>query len=69
MGAFLCAKEVVPGMETSRRRQHHLHRGNSINLRGNVKNRGLSRQAKAANAASRNRWARLLWPKGIFMSL
>jgi NAD(P)-dependent dehydrogenase (short-subunit alcohol dehydrogenase family) len=67
MGAFLCAKEVVPEME----RQGAgciVFTGATASLRGNVKTAAFA-PAKAAQRSLAESMARHLWPKGIHVAL
>jgi NAD(P)-dependent dehydrogenase (short-subunit alcohol dehydrogenase family) len=67
MGAFLCAKEVVPGMER-RGGGSIIFTGATASLRGNVKTVAFA-PAKAAQRSLAESMARLLWPKGIHVAL
>jgi NAD(P)-dependent dehydrogenase (short-subunit alcohol dehydrogenase family) len=67
MGSFLCAKEVVPGMER-RGGGSIIFTGATASLRGNVKTAAFA-PAKAAQRSLAESMARLLWPKGIHVAL
>jgi NAD(P)-dependent dehydrogenase (short-subunit alcohol dehydrogenase family) len=67
MGAFLCAKEVVPEMKR-RGGGSIIFTGATASLRGNVKTAAFA-PAKAAQRSLAESMARLLWPKGIHVAL
>jgi NAD(P)-dependent dehydrogenase (short-subunit alcohol dehydrogenase family) len=67
MGAFLCAKQVVPGM-ARRGGGSIVFTGATASLRGNVKTAAFA-PAKAAQRSLAESMARLLWPKGIHVAL
>ena len=67
MGAFLCAKQVVPGMER-RGGGSIVFTGATASRRGNVKTAAFA-PAKTAQRSLAESMARLLWPKGIHVAL
>jgi NAD(P)-dependent dehydrogenase (short-subunit alcohol dehydrogenase family) len=67
MGAFLCAKQVVPGMKR-RGGGSIIFTGATASLRGNVKTAAFA-PAKAAQRSLAESMARLLWPEGIHVAL
>jgi NAD(P)-dependent dehydrogenase (short-subunit alcohol dehydrogenase family) len=67
MGAFLCAKQVVPGMK-GRGGGSIIFTGATASLRGNIKTAAFA-PAKAAQRSLAESMARLLWPEGIHVAL